>query len=449
MDTYLSPVGEKLIDVAKWEREKYEIFYKKLQKKEIPYFKVSEINDVLNRLRNVGVRRILIISADETIRVFRVAIGYWRVHILKVETKFGLIKEFGIDIQRNKIICGEGGCWSSFVPEDLGSAKDILYFYYIPINVEVRAEKTLQIVRKIREKRRDFENALFHADLISKAFKRAISVGGGYDLALVLVDGPLLPPHLDPQVGLGMRFMLDVWRFVSYGEMQNLLDMKEHMLRTYLSIFERVLGSKNVVLVGAVKRSEDQTLQYEVFKRVEEGRSDIDVLVGYLKKGGGIGPYFIGRLSMFAKELRRFQIKNISDEEIKREVPIHSYMIRMYEYVLPIRLDVLVPPALHKMEQDIVNLLANLVMPSRKHTHFAGKKEEILLEIPTLWPIYLVDKELDKLGKFVESVYRTEIKKAWVPIRNQLFKKYRNKNREVEIGYFKELRDLIKWGETP
>lgn len=450
MDAYFSPVGEKLIDIAKWEKKKNEIFHEKLLKKEIPYFKVSRLDDVVDRLKNAGFRRILIISADETIRTFRVVARYWdKVSILKVESKFGLVKEFGFVIQTKEFTCGENGCWTSFVPEDLGSAKDILYFYYIPIDVKVKGEKTKRIVRKAWEKRRDFEKALFHAELMSKSLKRANSASNEYDLVLVLIDGPSLPPHLDPYVGPGTRFMLDVWKLVSYDEMTKLLEMKEHMLRTYLNIFEQVLGSKNIVLVGAVKQSEDQTLQYKVFKHVEEGRSDIDVLISYLKSGEGIGPYFIDRLFMFVKELRRFHIKKINDEEIKHKVPIHSYMVKIYEHVLPMRLDILTPPALDKMRRNIVDLLANLIIPSRKHTYIAGKDEKIILEIPTLFPIYLVDKELDKWGKFVESVYRVEIRKAWEAIKDYWFKTYWNENEKVEVGYFKEIRDLIKWGETP
>ena len=448
MDIFFPPIGEKLVDIAKWEKEKYKIFHEKLQKKEIPYFKVSRLDDVINRLKNAGIKKILIISADETIRTFRVAIGHWKVCILKVESRFGLIKEFGFDMQAKKFTCGRNGCWSSFVPEDLGSAKDVLYFHYIPIDIKVKSTETLQIVKKIREKRRDFEKALFHAELMSKSLKRARSVGNEYDLVLVLIDGPLLPPHLDPYVSPGTRFMLDVWKLVSQDEMTKLLEMKEYMLRSYLDIFEQVLESKNIALVGAIKRSEDQTLQYKVFKHIEEGRSDIEVLISYLKGGERIGPYFINRLFMFANELRRFHIKDITDEEMKHKIPIHSYIIKMFEYMLPIRLDVLMPFVLHKMEQDIVDLLANFITPSKKHTRIAGKEEEILFEIPTLSPIYLVDHELDKWSRFVESVYRAEIKNAWEPIRNYLFKTYRNKNSEVEVGYLKELRRLIK-GEIP
>ena len=450
MDMYFSPVGEKLIDIAKWEKKKYEVFHEKLRRKEIPYFKVSSLNDIIGRFRSAGIRKVLIISADETMRIFRVVARYWdRVSILKVMSKFGLVKEFVFDMQKNEFTCGEDGCWFSFVPEDLGSTKDILYFYYIPISAKVEGVKNRHIIRKISEKRRDFENALFHAELMSKSLKRANSVGNEYDLVLVLIDGPLLPPHLDPYVSPGTRFMLDVWKLVSQDEMTKLLEMKEYMLRAYLNIFERVLGSRNIVLVGAVKRSEDQTLQYKVFKHIEEGRSDVDVLISYLKGGKGIGPYFIDRLFMFAKELRRFNIKKITDEEIKHDVPIHSYMIRMYEYALPMRLDVLSPPALRGMEQNIVDFLANFIVPSGKHTYIAGKEEGILLKVPTLFPIYLVDKELDMWSAFVESVYRAEIKKAWDLIKDRLFKTYWGENKEIEIGYFKKLRDVIKWGGAP
>jgi len=450
MDAYISPVGEKLIDIAKHEKKKYEVFHKKLLKKEIPYFKVSRLNDVIDRLKNAGFRRILFISADETIRTFKVVARYWnKVSILKVESKFGLVKEFGFDIQAKEFTCGEDGCWSSFVPEDLGSARDILYFYYIPIEVKVKSEKTRRIIRKVWEKRRDFEKSLFHAELMSKSLKRASSVSNEYDLVLVLIDGSSLPPHLDPYVGPGTRFMLDVWKLVSYDEMAKLFEMKKRMLRTYLNIFERVLESRNIVLVGAVKRSEDQTLQYKVFRHVEEGRSDIDVLISYLRSGEGIGPYFIDRLFMFAKELRRFHIKKTTNEEIKHKIPIHSYIVRMYEHVLPMRLDVLTPPALGKMEQNIVNLLANLIIPSRKHTYIAGKDEKIMLEVPTLFPIYLVDKELDKWGSFVESVYRAEIREAWETIKDRWFKAYWDEDEEVEVGYFKEIRDSKEWGEMP
>ncbi len=250
MDIFFPPTGEKLIDIAKWEKKKYEVFHEKLLKKEIPYFKVSRLDDVVNRLKNAGIKKILIISADETIRTFRVAIGHWKVCILKVESRFGLIKEFGFDMQAKKFTCGENGCWSSFVPEDLGSAKDVLYFHYIPIDIKVKSTETLQIVKKIREKRRDFEKALFHTELMSNSLKRARSIGNEYDLVLVLIDGPLLPPHLDPHVGPGTRFMLDVWKLVSQDEMTKLLEMKEFMLRSYLNIFEQVLESKNIALVA-------------------------------------------------------------------------------------------------------------------------------------------------------------------------------------------------------
>ncbi len=142
LDPYFSPVGDKLIDIAKWEMKKYEIFHEKLRKKEIPYFKVSSLNDVIGQFRSVRIRKVLVISADETIRIFRVVARYWdKVSILKVMSKFGLVKEFAFDMRKNEFTCGEDGCWFSFVPEDLGSTKDILYFYYIPISAKVESKK--------------------------------------------------------------------------------------------------------------------------------------------------------------------------------------------------------------------------------------------------------------------------------------------------------------------
>jgi hypothetical protein len=452
LDPYFSPVGDKLIDIGKWEGKMYEEFHKKLKRREIPYFEISKLEDTLNHLKNAGVRRMLIIAADETIRPFRVAIRYWdKVSILKVESKFGLVKEFTFDAQSPapRFMCDKGECWFSYVPEDLGVARDILYFYYTPINIKVKGNETKQVVRKVREKRRDFERALFHAQLMSKALKRAKSIGSEYDLVLVLIDGPLLPPHLDPHVGHGTKLMLDVWRLLGESEMEKLLEMKEFMLRTYLNIFEQVLGSGNIVLVGAVKRSRDQTLQYRLFRHIEEERYDIDILISYLKGGECIGPYFIDRLFMFAKELRRFNIERVTNKGVRRKVPIHSYIARRFEYALPIRLDVIMPDVLREMERGVVNLLANFIVTSNKHTYIAGREEGILLKVPTLFPIYLVDKELDKLGELVENMYRLEIKRAWEPIKHWLVKKYWNKNEEIEIGYFKELRDKIKWDDAP
>jgi hypothetical protein len=449
LDPYFSPVGDKLIDIGRLEREKDKIFREKLERREIPYFEISELSYILRKLKSMRIRKILIIAADETIRPFRVAIRYRdKVSILKVESKFGLVKELVLDTQSQppRFTCGGGDCWSSYVPEDLGSAKDILNFHLMPINAKVRGMETREIVRKVYEKRRDFERALFHAQLMSKALKRVKSIGNEYDLVLVLIDGPLLPPHLDPHVGQGTRLMLDVWRLLGEEEMKMLLDMKEVMLSTYLSIFDQVLQSKNIVLVGAVKRSRDQTLQYRLFGYIEEGRYDIDVLVSYLRANVGVGPYFIDRLFMFAKELRRFNIEKVTNEEVKYRVPVHSYIVRRFEYALPIRLDVIMSDVLRGMEKSIVNLLANFVVTSNKHTYIAGKEEKLLLKVPTLFPIHLVDEELDKLGEFVEDVYRLEIKRTWERIRDWLARKYLNRNDEVEIG-FKELRNEKELGD--
>ena len=455
LDPYFSPVGDKLIDIGKWEGKMHKVFHKELKRKGIPYFGISKLEDTLNHLKNMGVRRILIIAADETIHPFRVAIRYRdKVSILKVESKFGLVKELVFNIQLPRFTCGGGDCWSSYVPEDLGSAKeDVLKIHFIPINAEIKGMETREVVRKVYEKRRDFEGALFHARLMSKALKRVKSIGNEYDLVLVLIDGPLLPPHLDPHVGQGTRLMLDVWRLLGEDNMRALLDMKEMMLSTYLSIFDQVLQSENIVLVGAVKRSRDQTLQYRLFGHIEEGRYDTDILISYLKGGEGIGPYFIDRLFMFAKELRRFNIEKVTNEEVKYRVPIHSYIVRRFEYALPIRLDVIMPDVLREVEGSIVNFLANFIITSDKHTYIASKEEGILLKVPTLFPIYLVDKELDKLGKLVENMYRLEIKRVWNSIKDWVVEKYWDKNEEVEVGYFNELReelkDKIEWGDVP
>jgi len=448
LDPYFSPVGDKLIDIGKWEGKMHKVFHKELKRRGIPYFGISKLEDTLNHLKNMGVRRILIIAADETIHPFRVAIRYRdKVSILKVESKFGLVKELVFNIQLPRFTCGGDDCWSSYVPEDLGSAKeDVLKIHFIPINAEVKGMETREVVRKVYEKRRDFEGALFHARLMSKALKRVKSIGNEYDLVLVLIDGPLLPPHLDPHVGRGTRLMLDVWRLLGEEEMKMLLDMKEVMLSTYLNIFDQVLQSENTVLVGAVKRSRDQTLQYRLFGYIEEGRYDIDVLVSYLRANVGVGPYFIDRLFMFAKELRRFNIEKVTNEGVKYRVPVHSYIVRRFEYALPIRLDVIMSDVLRGMEKSIVNLLANFVVTSNKHTYIAGKEEKLLLKVPTLFPIHLVDEELDKLGEFVEDVYRLEIKRTWERIRDWLARKYLNRNDEVEIG-FKELRNEKELGD--
>jgi hypothetical protein len=278
----------------------------------------------------------------------------------------------------------------------------------------VRAIRGLsgEIGHEIARKLSDYDMIEFNQDLIELATAKAKYKTTWSDLSVVLIDGSILPGHLDPKIYPKSKDLED-WP----SDLRKLiLGRKERILRRFLHIYDSVYTSRNIILVGVTKRSNDRTLQYRV--NVYYDVPDQILLSNVMREGEIIGPFVKHRIEEeLVNELRKFSI------EYPEVIRVDSYYVMVKETALPLQIDVVFPKYVDELNgrnvrNTILWLIAHPYLSeiSRKHTWYNEQGEVI----PTLKPIEIVDREVSMKSEEIARLIEKDLAKSLYNVLRQL-----------------------------
>jgi len=254
----------------------------------------------------------------------------------------------------------------------------------------------LERIHKIVEKFNEYDIIEFNRGLIQMNLLEAEMKSTYTDYVFALVDGDILPGHLDPHVTPSSDFIKELEE-ENPEVARELLRRKREILENYALIYETVRKSKNVVLVGAVKNANDKTLQYEA--GVYYGLSDQKVLAsGGLREGEILGPIREHRLKVWVEQVEEMGL-NLPREE----PPIETYYIAKSDRGLPLKLDIVFPEDLSDEEKE--KLLAILwIMATEDEVHTKMTDDPWQYRY-SLYPVIVVDRRVwEKSGEIATIV---------------------------------------------
>ena len=249
-------------------------------------------------------------------------------------------------------------------------------------------------------------------ELLRSIVDEANKMKGRYRLVLALMDGSILPWELDMDITPGSRFFNGLPSDLADAIITN----ERKILRGFNDLFSEVYNSNNVVLVGAVKKSHDWTLQ-SMIGRVPDKETPDQVLLSDIMEEGTIfkSPFKHHRFETFIAKLDKFGIKH-------EDYIVNTYYVRRDLTTYPLKLEVLVPKGFPTdVASAIPHLLAHLIIKSERHTYI-GMVSGGSMGIPTLLPIYIVDKKARDRGvvEITETAYM--IDKEWERISDALIR---------------------------
>jgi Fe2+ or Zn2+ uptake regulation protein len=261
-----------------------------------------------------------------------------------------------------------------------------------------------EIASKVAKKLSEYDLVEFNMNMINQAVSRAEHKASSCDVALTLVDGSILPGHLDPDIHPNSEKIEKIKEESTYLA-KLLLERKRNILQGFLSIYERVLNSENVILIGAIKRSNDETLQAKA--RIHYGVPDQRLLRNAGLEKVILGPFEKHRVvKVLSNQLEAFSLVP------RGEIKIKSYYIMWRRDALPLQIDALFPKNLdedNSIEAKILKLLYDLTEVSTKHTYIKENWEGSDDIIPTLRPIAIVDEIIGKKVAEISEIIEKEL----------------------------------------
>jgi hypothetical protein len=231
-----------------------------------------------------------------------------------------------------------------------------------------------------------------------------------FKLVLALMDGSILPWELNMDIAPGSRFFI--------GLPDDLVDAivkkEKEIMHGFNELLSEVYNSNGIVLVGAVKKSHDTTLQSMVGREHDEDAPDQVLLSDIMEKDTVLKiPFEQHRFRVFMMKLNKFGIR-------RSNYTIATYYVRHRSITYPLKLEVLVPRGLPtNVAQAIPHLLTYLVVESDRHTYINKPKGDFL-KTPTLLPIHVVDEKVNEKGiaEIAESAYVLD--KEWKIVSERL-----------------------------
>jgi len=259
-------------------------------------------------------------------------------------------------------------------------------------------------------------------ELLRSIVGEANKLKGRYRLVLALMDGSILPWELDMDITPGSRFFNGLPSDLADAIITN----ERKIMRGFSDLFGEVYNSNNVVLVGAVKKSRDWTLQ-SMIGRVPSKETPDQVLLSDIMEEGTVfkRPFRQHRFNTFMAKLDKFGIKH-------EDYIVDTYYVRRRLTTYPLKLEVLVPKGFPTdAASAIPHLLVHLTVTSERHTYInmVGGGS---MGVPTLLPLYVVDKKARDRGvaEITETAY--VIDKEWERISEALIKcAYANKECKI------------------
>jgi hypothetical protein len=245
-----------------------------------------------------------------------------------------------------------------------------------------------------------------------------------FKLVIALMDGSILPWELNMDVSPGSK----LFSGLPDELVDKILRNERKNLRGFNELFNEVYNSGGVILVGAVKKSSDWTLQ-EMVGRAPDKEGPDQVLLSNIMEANTVFkvPFRSHRFDTFVAKLNKFKIGH-------GRYVIGTYYIRHDLTAYPLRLEVLAPRGLPgDVITAIPHLLTHLAVTSERHT-FISKSRGGSLGVPTLLPIYVVDHEVRERGiaEIAEAMY--VIDKEWERIR-EILKRNMGSNNEFTISW--------------
>jgi len=289
-----------------------------------------------------------------------------------------------------------------FLPEHIekgGSAEFVLERFKRPFIEEPTILRDLDIdfdiAQEFARKISDYELIEFNQDVMELALAEAKRKSTSSDIAIAFIDGSILPGHLDPKIHPNSKD-LDKWP----PEMaKQVLKRKERILRRFLHIYEYARLSENIILVGAIKNSNDMSLQASIGAYYDV--PDQALLMNAMKEGEILGPFRKHRVEkVLLEELGKFDIEHIKD------IAVDSFYVKKRENMLPLQLDIVFPENVEEKTKDVtLDIIHHLTMDSEKHTKIASES----ISIPTLGPLRIVDMEVSKRSLEIEAIINKEL----------------------------------------
>ena len=346
-------------------------------------------------------------AADESSEVLRTHAQVWDGGIIRVSARlralcivpFQLGSDNSVDMEWEEVIVE---------PEHLkegGTAEILVEKLRTPFvqNPIVLKGLGFDIAQIFARKLADYDLIEFKHEMIQQALFAAKRKASSNDIAITLIDGSIILEHLDPDIYPGSSYF-NGWppKLAEY-----IIDRKRRLLIQFLDIYNIVRYSRNVVLVGAIKRSKDKTLQAELNAYYDASDQVLLASLSDRIKGVIIGPFKKHRvLKTLVEECKKLEIS------LPEELSIHSYYIFHHAYTyysLPLQLDVIFPKDIdEEMQKQVISLLYKLVEVREKHTNIEAR-EESGIKIYTLRPIQLVDEYIGKLVKEKKEIIERDI----------------------------------------
>jgi len=308
-----------------------------------------------------------------------------------------------------------------FIPEHIGEEGGTVEFlvkrlrspYLERSNISIARELaglSLEKVRKVIEKFNEYDIIDFNRELIDLALSKAKEKSTSIDLAsyvFALVDGSILPGHLDPHIiPPSSDSENEASSFIRELEEENpevakeLIRRKKKILENYALIYETVRKSDNIILVGAVKNANDKTLQYET--GIYYGLSDQKVLAsGGLKEGEILGPIREHRLKEWVEQVEKMGL-SLS----LKEPPIETYYIAK-GIGLPLKLEVIFPEDLSEEEKErILAILWAIASKDEVHTKISDDPWQYRY---SLYPVIVVDDLARKKAEELATIIKKDL----------------------------------------
>jgi predicted transcriptional regulator len=341
-------------------------------------------------------------AADDSSRPIRVYASWSGGSFVRVSGRIRIAGIASLDIHLTEDLPKIDLQGIKFLPEHIeegGSAEFVLERFKRPFIEKPTILRDLDIdfdiAQEFARKISDYELIEFNQDVIELALAEAKRKSTSSDIAIAFIDGSILPGHLDPKIYPSSKD-LDKW---PPDMAKQVLKRKERILRRFLHIYEYARLSENIILVGAIKNSNDMSLQASIGAYYDA--PDQALLMNAMKEGEILGPFRKHRVEkVLLYELRKFNIEHTEN------IAVDSFYIKKRENMLPPQLDIVFPENMEEKIKDFtLDIIYHLTVDSEKHTKIASES----ISTPTLGPLRIVDMEVSKRSLEIVAMINKEL----------------------------------------
>jgi len=287
----------------------------------------------------------------------------------------------------------------------------------------------VSVASEVAAKTREYEIEEFKLSILQYMIGNAKRFSN-YDYVLVTYDGSILPGHLDPHIRPNSEKIQSWPQEIA----EEILDWKRRIMMQYLSIYQLIENSNNLVLAGIIKQSTDKTLAWRLLGE-EVGIPDQYLLSLKLQDGQAITPFKPHRVDQWALEAREL---DLPCEKINVWL---TYLKKSSLLAAPIHL---VMPANFEEEdvKSILGIVYTILTGSEKHTYLDSihPSSQYLGERPTTVHIKLVDNIISQKTKAMAEIIEKEITALIMDLENKLLELSVRYNIDFGLFYYNVFR---------